>query len=88
MTTLPVKPLIPPEQALLFVEELTLVSLNGEDYFATIERTAGRGFGGGRVYDTLLLACAVKVEARTIYTWNLKHYQSLASELLSKIRTP
>jgi predicted nucleic acid-binding protein len=82
MTALPVKPLIPPEQALLFVEEvrnrLTLVSLNGEDYFAAIERTAGRGSGGGRVYDALLLACAVKVEARTIYTWNLKHYQSLA----------
>jgi predicted nucleic acid-binding protein len=92
MTALPVKPLIPPEQALLFVEEvrnrLTLVSLNGEEYFAAIERTAGRGFGGGRIYDALLLACAVKVEARTIYTWNLKHYQSLAPELTSKIRTP
>ncbi len=92
MTALPVKPLIPPEQALLFVEEvrnrLTLVSLNGEEYFATIERTAGRGFGSGRVYDALLLACAAKIEARTIYTWNLNHYQALAPELAARIRTP
>jgi len=92
MTALPVKPLIPPEQALLFVEEvrnrLNLVSLNGEEYFAAIERTAARAFGGGRVYDALLLACAAKSGARTIYTWNLKHYQALAPELSSQIRTP
>ncbi len=92
MTSIPVKPSIPPEQALLFVEEvrnrLTLVSLNGEEYFAAIERTAGHGFGSGRVYDALLLACAAKIEARTIYTWNLNHYQALAPELAARIRTP
>ena len=92
MTALPVKPLIPPEQALLFVEEvrnrLNLVSLNGEEYFAAIERTAARAFGGGRVYDALLLACAAKSGARTIYTWNLKHYHALAPETTAQIRTP
>jgi len=92
MTALPVKPLIPPEQALLFVEEvrdrLTLVSLNGDEYFTAIERTAGRGFSGGRVYDALLLACATKVEARIIYTWNLKHYQALAPEMSARIQLP
>lgn len=92
MSAIPVKPPIPPEQALLFVEEvrnrLTLVSLNSEEYFAAIERTAERGFGSGRVYDALLLACAAKIEARTIYTWNLKHYQALAPELAARIRTP
>ncbi len=92
MTALPVRPPIPPEQALLFVEEvrdrLALVSLSGEEYFAAIERTAGGGFSSGRVYDGLLLACAMKVKAQTIYTWNLKHYQSLAPELSSRIHTP
>ena len=38
MTVLPVKPMIPPEQAVLFVEEvrkrLTLVSLNEDEYCA------------------------------------------------------
>src|SRR5881396_2592682 len=92
MTALPVKPMIPPEQVLLFVEEvrdrLTLVSLTSEEYFATIQRTAARGFSSGRVYDALLLACAAKVGARTIYTWNLKHYHALAPETTAQIRTP
>ncbi len=92
MTALPVKPLIPPEQALLFVEEvrdrLTLVALNSEEYFAAIQRTAGRGFSSGRVYDALLLACAAKIKAQTIYAWNLKHYQALAPELSARIHTP
>jgi predicted nucleic acid-binding protein len=92
MTALPVKPLIPPEQALLFVEDvrnhLTVVPLNGEECFAAIQRTAGLSFGSGRVYDALLLACAAKVRAETIYTWNLKHYQSLAPELSAQICTP
>ena len=92
MTVLPVKPMIPPEQALLFVEEvrgrLTLVSLSPEEYFATIQDISSRGFTGGRVYDALLLACAAKCKAQTVYTWNLKHYQSLAPALASRIQTP
>lgn len=92
MTALPVKPMVPPEQALLFVEEvrhrLTLVSLTAEDYFATIQGASSRGFAGGRVYDALLLACAAKHKAQAIYTWNLKHYQSLAPALAATIQTP
>jgi len=88
----PVKPMIPPEQALLFVEEvrvrLPLVSISPEEYFATIQDISSRGFTGGRVYDTLLLACAAKCKAQTVYTWNLKHYQSLAPALASRIQTP
>jgi predicted nucleic acid-binding protein len=92
MTVLRVKPMIPPEQALLFVEEvrgrLTLVSLSPEEYFSTIQDISSRGFTGGRVYDALLLACAAKSKAQTVYTWNLKHYQSLAPALASRIQTP
>jgi predicted nucleic acid-binding protein len=92
MTVLPVKPMIPPEQALLFVEEvrdrLTLVSLSAEEYFTAIQDTATRGFTGGRIYDSLLLACAAKCKAQAVYTWNLKHYQSLAPALAPRIQTP
>ncbi len=92
MTALPVKPMIPPEQAVLFVEEvrnrLTLVSLSAEEYFTTIQDTATRGFTGGRIYDALLLACAAKCKAQAVYTWNLKHYQSLAPDLAPHIQTP
>jgi predicted nucleic acid-binding protein len=92
MTALPVKPAIPPEQALLFVEEvrdrLTLVSLGEEEYFTAIQKSAERGFASGRVYDALLLACAAKVRAQSIYTWNVKHFQALAPELAARIHTP
>jgi predicted nucleic acid-binding protein len=91
-TALPLKPMIPPEQALLFVEEvhnrLTLVSLSVEEYFAAIQSTASQGFTGGRVYDSLLLACAAKCKAQVIFTWNLRHYQSLAPGLAPRIQTP
>jgi predicted nucleic acid-binding protein len=92
MTALPVKPPIPSEQALLFVREvqkrLTLVSLDESEYFETIQRAAELGFASGRIYDALLLRSAVKCRAKTIYTWNLKHFCALAPELAPIIRTP
>jgi predicted nucleic acid-binding protein len=92
MSVLPVKPVIPPEQVLLFLQEIrercTLIALDEREYFETIRRASEQGFVSGRVYDALLLRCAVKVKAETIYTWNLKHFQALAPELAGRIRTP
>jgi predicted nucleic acid-binding protein len=92
MTTLPVRPMIPPEQALLFVEEirqrLTLITLTADEYFAAIQKLASGGFAGGRIYDGLLLACAAKWKTDVVYTWNLKHYQSLAPEFARRMQTP
>jgi len=92
MTVLPVKPQISPEQALLFVGEiarrLTSVPLSVKEYAETIKSVAERGYSGGRVYDALLLCCARKSKAQTIYTWNLKHFHALAPDLTDCIRTP
>jgi predicted nucleic acid-binding protein len=92
MTALPVKDVIPPDQALLFVQEVrdrcAIVALTEDDYFETIERVAARGFSSGRVYDALLLQCAAKVKAEAIYTWNLKHFQAIAPNLADRIQTP
>lgn len=92
MTSLPVTPAVGPEQALLFVEDLrnrlTLVQLDQEDYYSTIRAAALRGLTGGRIYDALLLRCAAKCGARTIYTWNLRHFRAIAPELAGRIRTP
>ena len=92
MTALPVKEVIPPDQALLFVEEVrarfTLVALSDDEYFSTIEQAAARGMVSGRIYDALLLRCAAKVKAETIYTWNFKHFRALAPDLAARIRTP
>src|SRR5260370_16462932 len=71
MTAVPVKPMIPPEQALLFVEEvrnrLTLVSLSAEEYFAAIQNAASGGFASGRVYDSLPLASPPKYTASPLF---------------------
>jgi predicted nucleic acid-binding protein len=92
MTALPVKPLIPPEQVLLFIEEvrkrLSVVALEPEEYYETIRRAADRGLTSGRIYDALLMSCAAKSNAEVIYTWNLKHFHSIAPELAPYIRTP
>jgi predicted nucleic acid-binding protein len=92
MTALPLKELLPPEQVLLFVEEirhrLSIIALNESEYCAALEDAAGRGFTGGRIYDALLLRCAMKVKAENIYTWNAKHFQAIAPEIADRIRTP
>lgn len=92
MTALPVKDVIPPDQALLFVKEVqdrfTIVTLTEDEYFSTIEQTAERGLVSGRIYDALLLRCAAKVKAEAIYTWNLKHFRAINPDLVDRMRTP
>jgi len=92
MTALPVKDLIPPDQALLFVQEvrdrLTVVTLTEEEYYTTIEQAAALHFTSVRIYDALLLRCAAKVKAETIYTWNLKHFRAINPALADRIQTP
>ena len=92
MSAMPVAPVIPPEQVMLFVNELrerlALISLDEAEYLTAIQGCVDRSFAGGRVYDALLLGCAGKSKAQTIYTWNLKHFQLIAPELASRIRTP
>jgi predicted nucleic acid-binding protein len=92
LTSLPLKPMIAPEQALLFLGDvrsrLSSIALDEEEYFAVIEKTAERRISGGRIYDSLLLQCARKAKADTIYTWNLKHFQQLAPDIASQIKNP
>ncbi|HUI78504.1 MAG TPA: PIN domain-containing protein [Bryobacteraceae bacterium] len=92
MTALPVRPLLAPEQVLLLVqqivERLTTVVLDEAEYLETLSEVAERGFSSGQVYDALLLACARKSRAETIYTWDLKHFRQIAPDLAEHIRTP
>jgi predicted nucleic acid-binding protein len=92
MTALPVKHVIPADQALLFVQEIrercTLVTLDEAEYYATLAQAADRELTSGQIYDALLLSCVMKVKAQNIYTWNLKHFRTIAPGLASRIRTP
>ncbi|MGA8654860.1 MAG: PIN domain-containing protein [Chthoniobacterales bacterium] len=92
MTSLPVRPAVSPDHALLFLEQLrervAIVPLSEEDYFKTVRNAAELGLTGGRIYDVLLLAAAREVEAKHVYTWNIRHFQQIGPDLERRIRTP
>lgn len=92
MTALPVRPTVAPEQAFLLLQEITdrftTVVLDETEYLQTLRDLAGRRLSGGKIYDALLLACAKKCRAETIYTLNVKHFRQIAPDLAERIQTP
>lgn len=64
------------------------VSLDETDSLQTLAAVAAIPLTGAIIYDALLLQCARKVNAETVYTWNVRHFQRLAPELAGRIRTP
>ena len=81
-----------PEQAALIVDQfrsrLHCVALSADEVAQTIHRTAALKLSGGILYDALHLACARKIEAEQIYTWNVRHFRMVAPELAERIVTP
>jgi predicted nucleic acid-binding protein len=92
LTGMPGKDRASPDEALLFLgdvrERLTLVTLDEHEYFSVLETASGSGVSGGAVYDALLARCALKVNAETIFTWNVKHFTRLGAAVESRIKTP
>src|SRR5437762_884475 len=84
LTRMPVRPVIPAEMAAMFVEEvgerLNVVTLTTREYLNTVRRAADAGLPGGMIYDLLLLACARKIGADVIYTFNIKHFIRVAPD--------
>jgi predicted nucleic acid-binding protein len=71
------------------LKDFSLVALSATEYAKTIEDSATKGVEGGKVYDALLLAAAAKSGAERIYTFNVRHFQSMAEEKLrSRIVAP
>lgn len=81
-----------PEQAILVLDQvkasLLCIALSAEDVFRTVRQTAALKLPGGIIYDALLMACARKVNAEHIYTWNEKHFRMVAPDLAGRIVTP
>jgi predicted nucleic acid-binding protein len=70
------------------VRKLTVVALSEKEYAKTIQSAAHLQVAGGAIYDSLLLACARKIDADRIYTWNVRHFQMVAPDLKDRIVTP
>jgi predicted nucleic acid-binding protein len=81
-----------PELAGKLVEQIldrvAVIPLTVEEYGATIRNAAQLSLAGGIVFDALLLACARKVDAERIYTWNVRHFRAVAPDLADRIVTP
>jgi len=93
MTALPVKDVIPPDQALLFVQETrdrcAIVTLTEDEYLDAMERAAARGLTSGRIYDGASVCVAPrKSELRSSTPWNLKHFRTIRPDMTDRIRTP
>ena len=71
-----------------FLKHAHAISLSTDDYLNALEQTARSGHSSGMIYDALHLACARKCNADQIYTWNVRHFRTLAPDLAHKILAP
>jgi predicted nucleic acid-binding protein len=80
------------DEAMLFLgnirDRLSLVALTEAEYFEIVEASAAAAVTGGGIYDAVLAHCALKAGAKTIYTWNVKHFKRLGPEIAKRVTTP
>jgi predicted nucleic acid-binding protein len=83
---------VTPEAASLYLadqrQQMTIVNLDEEEIWASIEASAKLGLRSGMVYDGLIAACARKAAAKSIYTWNRKHFERLGPEIAKRVKEP
>lgn len=91
LTGLPVRPRITGPEGVAIVkqirERLTIVSLNEQEYVATLE-TNSPAIVGNAAYDALIARCAIKAGATVLLTWNVKHFMRLGPEVARIVKTP
>ena len=92
LTGMPGKRRVSGDEAMLFLgdirERLTLVALDEEEYFQMAQACAAGGLASGAIYDAILGHCALKAEAKTIYTWNTKDFLRLPSPIAGRVKSP
>lgn len=92
LTAMPPVLRLTPRDAVLavetFLKRLTPITLSADEYMETLHRTANLGHSGGMIYDALHLACARKVKAEHIYTWDVRHFRMLAPDMADRIVMP
>ena len=71
-----------------FLLRATPVALTAEEYLGAIRAASRAGNTGGSIYDALHVACARKVDAERIYTWNVRHFSLVAPDLAGRFMTP
>jgi predicted nucleic acid-binding protein len=94
LTRLPGSDQVPPGLAWTLISEnlikgFSIVTLSAKEYGKAVEKASLLNVQGGKIYDALLLAAAGKSRADRIYTFNVSHFQSIATpEMVAKIVAP
>ena len=61
-----------------FMQTTSIVALDGRAYRTLLRRAPNEGIAGGQTYEAVILACALKVRAETLLTFNARHFLPLA----------
>lgn len=69
-------------------DRFTVVSLDEQEYFHTVESAADSGLRGGAINDAILGRCALKAKAQVIFTWNVKDFIRLGPEIARRVKAP
>ena len=81
-----------PEQAVAVLytirTSMHCVELTADEVFQTLHRAQALHLAGGMIYDALIMACARKVNAERVYTWNERHFRMVAPDLAERIMRP
>ncbi|HXV61535.1 MAG TPA: PIN domain-containing protein [Vicinamibacteria bacterium] len=85
VTRLPSRHRLKPSDALSLLEsnwgQTTLVYLTGREVWNALRRARTSGVVGGRTYDLLLAMAALKANASTILTWNVRHFELFKDDI-------
>ena len=55
--------------------------LTGIEMWNALHEAQRRTLIGGQMYDVLIAVAALKAEASTIITWNVRHYEAFAPSI-------
>ena len=93
LSRMPTIPKLTPQDVLAILEtnvfpHFTLLVLAPADYPQVVRDLAGKGYGGGRIYDLLHLAAARKQTLDRSYAFNDAEWKKLAPDLERAITEP
>ena len=71
------------QQTLL--ERAEIVALETDAYFPFLRQAAQSGVAGGRIYDAVIAACAVRAKVDTVVTFNRRDFRPLLPDSIEVV---
>ena len=57
-----------------FIRARRVLALDSRSYCDLLRRAPGEGVSGGRTYDAVIVACALRAKVTTLLTFNAEHF--------------